>query len=131
FERCDDLRDRRFLLADRDVDADEVLAILVDDRVDRDRGLAGLAIAEDQLALPAPDRRERVDDLDPGLDRRVDVLALDDTRCDDVDRKRLLRVDRSLAVERPSEWIDDAADERVADRRLHDAARLADLAALV
>jgi hypothetical protein len=32
----DDLRDRRLLLADRDVDADDVLALLVDDRVDGD-----------------------------------------------------------------------------------------------
>ena len=37
----DDLRDGRGLLADRDVDADHVAAALVDDRVDRDRGLAG------------------------------------------------------------------------------------------
>ena len=37
----------RELLADRDVDADEALALLVDDRVDRERGLARLAVADD------------------------------------------------------------------------------------
>jgi hypothetical protein len=47
------VRDRRELLADRHVDADEALALLVDDRVDRDGGLAGLAVADDQLALAA------------------------------------------------------------------------------
>src|SRR5207302_10534061 len=40
--------------ADGDVNADHVLALLVDDGVDRDRGLAGLAVADDQLALPLP-----------------------------------------------------------------------------
>jgi hypothetical protein len=47
--------DRRLLLADGDVDADNVLALLVDDRVDGDGGLAGLAVADDQLALAAAD----------------------------------------------------------------------------
>src|SRR6188768_419108 len=49
------VRHRRLLLADGDVDADEVLPLLVDDRVDRDRGLAGLPVADDQLALAATD----------------------------------------------------------------------------
>src|SRR5574337_602523 len=59
-ERAHHVLDRARLLADRDVDAGHVLALLVDDRVDRDRGLAGLAVADDQLALAAPDRHHRV-----------------------------------------------------------------------
>jgi hypothetical protein len=67
-----DLRDGRALLADRDIDAIELLrsrragvdVFLVEDRVDRDRGLAGLAVADDQLALAAADRDQRVDRLD-------------------------------------------------------------------
>ena len=55
-------------------------ALLVDDRVDRDGGLAGLAVADDQLALAAADRDHRVDGLDAGLERLVDGLALDDAR---------------------------------------------------
>src|SRR3712207_9011002 len=39
----------RHALADRHVDRDEVGALVVDDRVDRDRRLAGLAVADDQL----------------------------------------------------------------------------------
>ena len=79
-ERPHDLRDRRLLLADRVVDADDVLAALVDDRVDRDRGLAGLAVADDQLALAAADRHHRVDRLEPGLQRLLDRAAIDDAR---------------------------------------------------
>ncbi len=130
-ERRDELRDRRFLLADRDIDADQVLALLVDDRVDRDRGLAGLAVADDQLALAAADRRDRVDDLDAGLDRRVHVLARDDAGRHDVDRAELFRDDLTLAVERAPEGIDDAADELRPDTGLHDPAGGADLAALL
>ena len=69
------LRDGRHLLADGDVDADQALALLVDDRVDGHGGLARLAVADDQLALAATDRDQRVDRLDAGLDRRVDATC--------------------------------------------------------
>src|SRR5205823_13028239 len=68
-ERRDDLGNARFLLSDRDVDAEEVEPLLVDDRVDRDRALAGLTIADDQLALSATDREHRIDRLDARLHR--------------------------------------------------------------
>ena len=76
-EAADELGDRRALLADRDVDALDLLlrvagrpvVALVDDRVDRDRGLAGLAVADDQLALAAADGGHGVDGLDAGLQR--------------------------------------------------------------
>src|SRR5487761_1941868 len=91
--------DRGELLADRHVDADQALALLVDDRVVRDRRLARLAIADDQLALAATDRGERVDGLDARLDRRVDALAGDDAGGDPLGRANLRRQDGSLVVE--------------------------------
>ena len=71
-EHGHDLGHGRELLADGHVDADQALALLVDDRVDGEGGLAGLAVADDQLALAAADRDQGVDGLDAGLDRRVD-----------------------------------------------------------
>src|SRR5699024_805378 len=76
------------LLADGDVDAAHLLVgiaggpvlLLVQDRVDPDRGLAGLAVADDQLALAAADRGHRVDGLQSGLHRLLDRLALHDAR---------------------------------------------------
>ena len=118
--------DRRRLLADRDVDADEVLALLVDDRVDRDRGLAGLAVADDQLALAAADRHHRVDRLQAGLHRLRHRLALDHAGRDLLDDVAHLRVDRALAVDRLAERVDDAADQLRADRHVEDAARALD-----
>jgi hypothetical protein len=51
---------------------------LVEDRVDRDRGLAGLAVADDQLTLAAADRHHAVDRLQAGLHRLANRLAIGD-----------------------------------------------------
>ena len=56
--RVDDPLDRGRLLADRDIDADDVAGLLIDDAIDGDRRLAGGAIADDQLALAAPQREQ-------------------------------------------------------------------------
>ena len=82
------LRDGGSLLADCHVDAADLLfrvagfpvGFLVDDRVDRDRGLAGLAVTDDQLALSPADRGHRVDGLDAGLKGFANLLAVHDTR---------------------------------------------------
>ena len=49
FRGLDHSLDRGRALADGDIDADHVGALLVDDRVDRDRRLAGRAVADDEL----------------------------------------------------------------------------------
>src|SRR5690606_26509360 len=79
-ELVDDGGDRGLLLADGDVEAVNALALLVDDRVDRDGGLARLAVADDELALTAADRDHAVDRLDAGLERLLDGLAGEDAR---------------------------------------------------
>jgi len=63
------------VLANRDIDANHVAALLVDDGVERDGGLAGLAVADDQLALAAADRDHGVNGLDAGLHRFLHRLA--------------------------------------------------------
>ena len=90
---------RRLLLADGHVDAEHVLALLVDDGVDGDGGLAGLAVADDELALAAADRDHRVDGLDAGLQRLVHRLAGDDAGGLDLDLAGVLAVDGALAVD--------------------------------
>ncbi len=130
-ERLDDLRDRGVLLPDRDVDADDAVALLVDDRVERERGLPRLAVPDDQLALSAADRDHRVDRLDAGLHRLLDRLTSDDAGRDPLDRIELFRGDRPLAVERDAERVHDAADELLADGHRDDAARPLDGVALV
>src|SRR5690606_6248503 len=99
FQNLHELRDGRALLADGDVDAVQLLrlraaivdGLLVEDRVEDDGGLAGLAVADDQLALAAADRNEGVDGLQAGRHRLVHRLARNDAGRLDVDAATLLR----------------------------------------
>ena len=92
----------------------------------RDRGLAGAAVADDQLALAAADRDHRVDRLEARLQRLRDGLALDHAGGLELERAPLRRLDRPLAVERIAERVDDAAEHPLADRHAHHLARAAD-----
>jgi hypothetical protein len=129
-ELAHDIGDGRLLLTDRDVDALHPGGLLVDDRVDRERGLAGLAVADDELALAATDRHHRVDRLVAGLHRLADRFAVDDARGHALDGRRARGVDRTLAIDRPAKRIDHAAEELAAHGHLEDAAGGLDLIAL-
>ena len=129
-QRLHQLRHGGALLPDRDVDAVELLRLigagvdrlLVDDRVDDHRGLAGLAVADDQLALAAADRDQRVDRLQAGLHRLVHRLARNDAGRLHLDAAAFGGGDRALAVDRVAEPVDHAAEQRVAHRHVHDGA---------
>src|SRR5262249_44471935 len=108
----DHLGNRRRLLADGDVDADQITAALIDDRVQRHGGLARLAVANDQLTLPTADGDHRVDGLDARLHRRVHRRAQHHARRDHLDwpcRHRAWQ--RALAIQRRTERIDYATDQ--------------------
>ena len=53
-------------------------------------GLAGAPVADDQLALAAPDRDHGVDGLEPGLERLLHRAAIDHARRVALDRPELL-----------------------------------------
>src|SRR5712664_4182544 len=130
FQHLHELRNVRALLADGDVDAIQldllvaggVERLLVQDGVERDRGLAGLAVADDQLALATADRDQRIDRLQAGRHRLVDRLARNDAGRLDVDALAFRRLDRALAVDRIAERIDHAAEQTLADRSVDDGA---------
>ena len=130
-QRLDDLRHGGALLSDRDIDADDVAALLVDDRVERDRGLARLTVADDQFALAAADRDHRVDGLDAGLQRLFHRLPVDDARRQRFKRIECRCIDGTIVVDRVAERIHHAADQRVAHRHGHDAAGAADFVAFL
>src|SRR5690606_36832029 len=113
-EGGDGLGDRRTLLADGHVDALHALTALVQDRVDRHRGLAGLAVADDELALAPADRRHGVDGLDARLQRLVHGLAGHDAGRLDLEAADGRRRDRTLAVDRLAEGVHHAAEHAVA-----------------
>src|SRR6185437_5397238 len=93
--------------------------LLVDDRVDDDGGLSGLPITDDQLALTATDRDQRVDRLQPGLHRLVHRLARDDAGRLHLDPAALSGVDRTLAVKRIAQPVHHPPEQRITDRNIH------------
>src|SRR5213596_1103383 len=104
--------DRRGLLPDRHVHADHPFALLIDDRVDRDRRLADGAIPDDQLALAAADRDHRVDRLDACLERFLHWLPFDDSGSDDVHLAGLRAMERAQSVHRPAQRVHHSPHQR-------------------
>ena len=100
-----------------------LIALLVEDGVDRDGGLAGLAVADDQLALAAADRDQGVDGLQAGLHRLVHRLARNDAGRLDVHAAAFGdALIGALAVDRIAQRVDDAAEQALADRHVDDGA---------
>ena len=130
-EFLDELGNGGRLLADGHVDAEDVLALLVDDRVDGDGGLARLAVADDELALALADGDHRVDDLEAGHERLVDALAGHDARRDALDGTVAVTLDGTLAVDGLAQRVDHAAEHAVAHLDLGDLAGALDGLALL
>ena len=122
FELGDNIGDGRGLLTDSDVNADQILTLLVNDRVNGDSGLTRLTVANDQLTLTAADRHHRVKGLQAGMNRLGNGLTIDDARGDLFDNVKFLGFNRPLAVNRLAERVDNAADQLAADRNRKNAA---------
>ena len=107
------------------------VGLLVDDRVQADGGLAGLPVADDQLALAAADRRHGVDGLDAGGHGLLHRLALDDRGGLELKGATRRGLDRATAVDRRAQRVDHATQVAVADgHRQHLAGALDALALL-
>jgi len=102
------------LLADGHIDAVDALPLLVDDRVNSQRGLADLAVADDQFTLAAADGDQGVN----GLERRIFQMP------------PCVAEDLALAVQRLAQGADHAPKQRLADPGLADASRRPHLVAL-
>ena len=126
-DRCN----RRGLLADSDVDADDIRVLLIHDRIDCNGGLARLAVADDELTLATSDRHHCINGKQACLDRLADRLALHDARSLELNRTAVRRVDRAKTVDRLAERIHDTAEHLMADRNVHDATGRAALVALL
>ena len=129
-QRLRHLRDGRALLADRHIDTDNARPLLVDDGIQADRSLAGLPVADDQLTLAPSDRDHGVDRLDAGLQRHINGRAFNDARRRAFNGTRLRGMDRTLAVDRLAQCVDNAAEHGLAHRYLDDALGALDRVAL-
>src|SRR5207244_4893379 len=113
------LGDGRALLTDGDINAIEFLRfitagvdrLLVQDGVDRNRRLAGLAVADDELALATADGHQSVDGLEAGLHRLMHRAARNDARSLDLDALAIDVRHRALAVDGIAQPIHHAAEQ--------------------
>src|SRR5699024_2712442 len=97
-----------------------------------DGGLAGLAVTNDQLALPATDRRHRVDRLQAGLHRLTDLLAVHHAGGLQLQGTPLVDVgDLTETVDRVAHRVHDTAEVAVADRHRQHVAGALDGGALL
>src|SRR5262245_11603145 len=77
---------RKVLLSNRNVDTDEVFALLVDDGIDSNGRLTRLAIADDQFALATPNRDHAINSFQTSLHRCIHRLAHNNARSNSLDR---------------------------------------------
>ncbi len=108
------------------IDAQDVLAALVQDRVHRNGSLARQAVAENQLALAAPNGNERINYFEPGLKRHCDGGAVHDGRGGAFDGQALAGGHRPLAIQWPTERVDNTPQQSIAHAHVHDLARTLD-----
>src|SRR5581483_8105987 len=113
------------------VDTDEVASPAVDDGVQRDGSLAGLAVANDQFALPAADGDHGVNSLEAGGHGLAHRLAVHDAGREALDGIVNIGDDRALFVNGLAKCVDHAPDHGFADRDAHDAAGALDLVAFL
>merc|ERR1719220_1991082 len=116
------------LLADGDVDTVQLLlgvislvkALLVDDGVNGDGGLASLSVTDDQLTLATANGHKRVDSLNAGLHRLRHRLPGNDARSLQANPEPLAGAEGTLAVNGVSKSVNDPAEALHADGDVDD-----------
>ena len=121
---------RGLFLANGNIDADHILALLIDDGIHPDGGLANLAVADDQLTLTPTHRGHGIDGLEPRIHGLVHRLAVNNAGGDPLDSGKLLGLDGTLAIQRLPHSVHDSTDNRIAHRYLGNATGALDLSAL-
>src|SRR6266566_5747574 len=115
----------RVFLTDGHVDADQVLALLVNDSIDSDSCLTRLAVTDDQFALTTTNGNHAVDSLDTGLHGHIYRLACNDAGGHALNRAGLIGNNRPSVVEWLTQGIYHAANQCVAYGYRDNAARCA------
>ena len=111
-----ELNNRGVLLTDCNIDANNVLAFLIDNSINGNFGFTCLTVTDNKLTLTSSDRNHAVDSLDACLKRNGNTLTLNDTRCFRLDRMSRLAINRAFAVNRFTECINNSAEKLFADR---------------
>jgi hypothetical protein len=129
-EGLDELSDCRTLLTNGDVDAVQLLhliltivpPLLVEDGVDGDGGLSGLTVTDNQFTLTTTNGDHSIDGLDTGHHGLVDGTTRQDTRGLEGGTTTLGSVDGALSVDGISESVDDTPEQLRANWDIDDLA---------
>src|SRR5262249_54016163 len=84
---------------------------LANNRIDAQSGFAGGSVANNQLALAAPNRDHGINRHDSRLDGLTDGFAADNARSDFLDRVSHVALDVAFAIDRAAQAIHDSAEE--------------------
>ncbi len=122
FQNVADVLNRCGFLADGDIDTDNIAALLVDNRVQRDSGFADATVADNQLALPSANRHKGVNGLQARLQRLLHRLAIYNTGRARFDIRILSGDNRTFAIQRIADSVDKAAKHGLAHRHFNDLA---------
>jgi hypothetical protein len=95
---------------------------LVDDRVNRDGGFAGLPVTDDKLSLTSSNRHKRIHRFQPGLHRLVHGFAHDDPGRFDLHAPLRDVGKRAFAVDDVAEAVNDPAEKAHAHGDVDDGA---------
>ncbi len=127
FEFFHQLRHCRPLLPDGDIEAVQlhrrvgfVVAFLVQNGIERDCGLAGLTVADNQLALTTANRDHRVNRLEAGRHRLMHRFTRDDAGGLHVGHAAVFGYNRAFAIDRVAKAVNNAAQQRFAYRHVND-----------
>lgn len=123
----DQLGNSRALLTDGNVDAVELLglvvgvvpALLVQNGVETDGGFAGLTVTNNQFSLAATNGDHGVDTLETSLDRLVDGSARENTGSLQLSTASLLGLDGALAINGVTKSVDNAAKHLHSDGNIN------------
>ena len=113
----------RLLLTDRNVDTNNVLALLIDDGIRGDNRFTCLTVADDKLTLTSADRNHGVDRLDTRLKRNGYGFSFDNTVSLTFDGAIFRLNDRALGVNGLTERVNDTTDHIFADGNGNNASR--------
>ena len=112
----------RIFLSDGYINTNNILSFLVQNGIDSNGSFTGTAVTDDKFTLSASDRNHRVDTFQTGLQRYADRLSVGNTCRFHFNVAVFVCLDVAVTVNRLSQRIDYAADNRIAYRNLHEAA---------
>ena len=118
----DNAGDGRILLADSRIDTNNIFSLLVNNRIQRNGGFAGLPVADNQFPLAAADRNHRIDCLNPALQRPFHRLAFNYAGGHSLYGTQFFSVDSAFSVQGLAQRIDHPADEGLTHRHLQNLA---------